>query len=765
MMRYLITFFLSSIALGAFAQCVPQGTNSSRYINNFSTTGGVQNITNNGSGFSTGGYGDFTGIHALRQAKCDPINFNASFVGGTFGFRIWIDLNQNNIFEPSEVVYSSNSYASSHSGSFTIPTTALLGTTRMRIVSHWLNSSGDISPCETGFTYGEFEDYTVIVDNGTCPPPTSCPQDMTINTTTYSNTGLTTCGFGNNFSSSDACSSNYMNGEDIVIAYTPTTSECVNIALSNTGTWVGLFVLNNCPDATGASCLANNTNSSGNPSITNFNVTAGTTYYIVVSTWPSPNCTAFDLNITACAGGSGCVNTTSYGSATAPTNATPVTISTCNYQTEYSTISSVVSGQSYQLGNSCGGYITVRSGTYNGAVVTSGNAPLTFTAPSSGTYYVHWNTNSSCGTSTSCCTTTISCTSCGGGSSPPQDCLGATTICSSNSFSGNSGGYGVQELSSSNNGCLSTEHQSSWYFFQATAAGTIEFTISPQNGTDDYDFAVWGPYPSTSTPGGICPPSSTPLRCSWAAGGGNTGLGNGATDFSEGASGDKWVAPINMGLGDVYILLIDNWSASNSPFNLGIGLSGGASLDCVPLPIELMSFTGEATESGNELQWQTMAEINNDYFVLEASKDAANFVAIGNVDGAGNSVTPREYAFLDQNPLADLTYYRLKQVDFDGKFSYSDIISIKRRGEGEVIISPNPVRDVLNIEIQAAYSGNYSFMVIDMLGAVIEKSVQLSKGSNKVKLTVFSKLSKGFYMLKIVDENNVIISTKKVVKN
>lgn len=758
-MRYFITFLLSSLALGAFAQgntcgspivvsSLPytQSGNTSTYGDNYSSG----NVPATASGAIINGTGNTSYLDGDDVVFAYTPPCNEVITISTTNDNSWIGL-----WAFTGCAFTSTvGYHTSTSGTTrqiaNLPVTG--GVTYYFVISTWP------SPQSTNYSIN-------ITKVSGCSGPTGCTPDMTINTTTYSNTGLTTCGFGDDYSSSDACGSSYMNGEDIVIAYTPTTSECVNIALSNTGTWVGLFVLNNCPDATGASCLANNTNSSGNPSITNFNVTAGTTYYIVVSTWPSPNCTAFDLNITACAGGSGCVNTTSYGSATAPTNATPVTISTCNYQTEYSTISSVVSGQSYQLGNSCGGYITVRSGTYNGAVVTSGNAPLTFTAPSSGTYYVHWNTNSSCGTSTSCCTTTISCTSCGGGSSPPQDCLGATTICSSNSFSGNSGGYGVQELSSSNNGCLSTEHQSSWYFFQATAAGTIEFTISPQNGTDDYDFAVWGPYPSTSTPGGICPPSSTPLRCSWAAGGGNTGLGNGATDFSEGASGDKWVAPINMGLGDVYILLIDNWSASNSPFNLGIGLSGGASLDCVPLPIELMSFTGEATESGNELQWQTMAEINNDYFVLEASKDAANFVAIGNVDGAGNSVTPREYAFLDQNPLADLTYYRLKQVDFDGKFSYSDIISIKRRGEGEVIISPNPVRDVLNIEIQAAYSGNYSFMVIDMLGAVIEKSVQLSKGSNKVELTVFSKLSKGFYMLKIVDENNVIISTKKVVKN
>ncbi|MCW8940218.1 MAG: CUB domain-containing protein, partial [Flavobacteriales bacterium] len=209
---------------------------------------------------------------------------------------------------------------------------------------------------------------------------------------------------------------------------------------------------------------------------------------------------------------------------------------------------------------------------------------------------------------------TISCVPCP--PAPPTNCLGGTTICSDNTFSGNSSGYGVQELNASNRGCLADdENQSSWYFFQATTAGTIEFTISPSNTSDDYDFAVWGPYPSTSTPGDICPPSTTPLRCSYSDDLGDTGLQSGAGDNSEGSFGDSWVNPINMNVGDVYILLIDNWSASGDPFDLNINLTNGASLDCVPLPIELMSFTVEAKEVDNELQWQTMAEINNDYFV------------------------------------------------------------------------------------------------------------------------------------------------------
>lgn len=466
---------------------------------------------------------------------------------------------------------------------------------------------------------------------------------------------------------------------------------------------------------------------------------------------------------------------TQYPFATQSTTSTTlVQVSSCVYGGEWS-VYSVTSGETYTW-TTCGGaafdtQLTLWDNAHNISYAYNDDdcslqSTITWTATFTGTVHLLLS-EYYCLDNSDCMTIQWACTSCGGGSGsvPPENCLGATTICDDNTFSGNSSGFGTQELTSSNEGCLSGEHQSSWYFFQATAAGTIEFDISPQNGTDDYDFAIWGPYPSTSTPGDICPPSSSPIRCSWAAGGGGTGLGNGATDQSEGASGNKWVAPINMNVGDVYILVIDNWSESNSPFDLNIDLTGGASLDCVPLPIELMSFVGEAAETGNELQWQTVAEINNDYFVIEASKDASNFIAIGNIDGAGNSVEVNNYVYYDKSPIAATTYYRLKQVDFDGKFSYSDVVSVRRIEDGEVVISPNPVKDVLNIELKTTQAGNYNFMVVDLLGAVIEKNIHLNKGTNNIKLDVFADLPQGFYMLKIMDENNTIITTKKIVKN
>lgn len=137
-------------------------------------------------------------------------------------------------------------------------------------------------------------------------------------------------------------------------------------------------------------------------------------------------CCTTTITCTSCTATVGCVNTVAYASLVAPVTPAPQTITTCSYQTEYSTITGIVAGATYTVTNSCGGYITVRHTTYNGTLVAQGSAPLTFTATVAGTYFLHWNTNAACGTSSTCCTTTIACTSCS--VSPPAGACTAVNI-------------------------------------------------------------------------------------------------------------------------------------------------------------------------------------------------------------------------------------------------------------------------------------------------------------------------------------------------
>src|ERR1700741_106045 len=143
----------------------------------------------------------------------------------------------------------------------------------------------------------------------------------------------------------------------------------------------------------------------------------------------------------------------------------------------------------------------------------------------------------------------------------------AFALCNTSNFSDTPSGIGTQELGAGNQGCLTTEHQSVWLSVTTNTAGTISFTINPNTNGDDFDFAVWGP-------GSACPPTTAPIRCSWAvknnnfAGtgdNGNTGINStfnsthplGAqNDNSEGAGGNGWVNNIAANAGETYLVLI-----------------------------------------------------------------------------------------------------------------------------------------------------------------------------------------------------------------
>ncbi|PLX03049.1 MAG: hypothetical protein C0594_11135, partial [Marinilabiliales bacterium] len=107
----------------------------------------------------------------------------------------------------------------------------------------------------------------------------------------------TTCGHGDDYSSADACGSSYLNGEDYIYEYTPTSDEIVSIDLTNTDTYTGILVFDGCPDDPNTNCIGGGTSSAGNPSFCGELLEAGTTYYFAVSTYPTPDCTPFDIDI------------------------------------------------------------------------------------------------------------------------------------------------------------------------------------------------------------------------------------------------------------------------------------------------------------------------------------------------------------------------------------------------------------------------------------------------------------------------------------
>lgn len=376
----------------------------------------------------------------------------------------------------------------------------------------------------------------------------------------------------------------------------------------------------------------------------------------------------------------------------------------------------------------------------------------------------------------------ITCSATGG--TPPssyaaQDCYGAYVICSNSNFNYASLGPGVYNdanLGLGNLGCLnsyasipngSAEHQSVWGVFSPSSSGTIGMTIDPAgSSTTDYDWAIWGPYTSVQ-----CPPTGNPLRCSAASAnnsvGAMTGMGNGAIDTEEGTSGNGWVAPINVTAGQVYVMMIDNWNATSAPLTLSWQLSGGASLNCTPLPIELINFTAQKKEKNNYLEWTTATEINNDYFTIEKSLDGYSFKEYSTIKGAGTTTSTNNYSIYDYFPYNGISYYRIKQTDFDGRSTYSDVKSVLNNLEETFVnnIHPNPTNDNINFDFYSPVKGTASIEIYDYTGRIVNVETILIEEGKTTLQAKLENLAKGVYSLKVIFEKTGFTSVSKIIKN
>jgi hypothetical protein len=161
------------------------------------------------------------------------------------------------------------------------------------------------------------------------------------------------------------------------------------------------------------------------------------------------------------------------------------------------------------------------------------------------------------------------------------------------------------------------------------------------------------------------------------------------------------------------------------------------------LPIDLLSFTGNFQQNINHLTWTTASEKNNQGFKIERSYDTKHWLSIGYVKGAGNSETQQTYNYQDDSQLG-LSYYRLRQQDFDGKEMFSNVISIKSESKTKIILSPNPVRNDLVISFESeTYAEEVN--IYDLLGRLIS---QYKKPSSHLKVDM-KNAQVGMYIVEI----------------
>ncbi len=174
--------------------------------------------------------------------------------------------------------------------------------------------------------------------------------------------------------------------------------------------------------------------------------------------------------------------------------------------------------------------------------------------------------------------------------------------------------------------------------------------------------------------------------------------------------------------------------------------------EAVTLPVTLLSFTASKQGAQNLLQWATTQEVNSSYFGVERSDDGVNFTSIGQVDAAGNSSLAKSYSLVDSKPVNGTDYYRLKMVDKDGKFSYSEIRSVNEAVGFGVSIYPNPVENNLNLNFSSDKAETVEVVVVDNGGKVVaEQEVEVLAGASMQSINV-GALSSGSYYVRVVGE-------------
>lgn len=285
----------------------------------------------------------------------------------------------------------------------------------------------------------------------------------------------------------------------------------------------------------------------------------------------------------------------------------------------------------------------------------------------------------------------------------------------------------------------------SWSYFCSLTAGTWQVTV---NGVSGCTLAA----PNQGVQASLFTGTTSAL----------VNQGNSQNPISPGGSWTSGTITVNAG--QCAYLMIDGFAGDACNYNVTLtNLSGG----CIVLPIEMISFEAIEFENEIELKWVTAVEINNDYFILEKSKDGENFEFLSLVDGAGNSSQISNYNFKDRTPLSGTSYYRLKQVDYDGNVTISGVVKLKKPDEeiSDFVVYPNPVPQGIlpSLTLSGETNEIIEVNIYDVSGKLVfsKNHTLLTKQAETLELNLI--LNSGIYF--ISTNKNGKTKTEKLIIN
>ncbi len=535
--------------------------------------------------------------------------------------------------------------------------------------------------------------------------PSNCGATSVIASLPFSESN-TTCCRDDDYTSADGCASSYQDGEDFMYEYTPSSNETIDITLTGTTTFTGIFITDRCPDHPSAVCVANTTSTSGNPMLCGVNLTGGTTYYIMIDTEPGPTCTPFNIIITEASAPTCGLNYSVSSIAYAPdlNNGSDIALPIDDrFSTSYIPIGFDFCFDGFQFNQllvSSNGYVIFDP------IGCSTNQPSVNAAPDAWSEYdINMDIPNTTDAPRNCIMF------------PYQDINPAT-----------GGTIKYQTLGTSPNRRFVLTYYEVPYFSCTSLLFTGQLKLF--EGTNDIEVHL----------------GNKEVCSTWNDQAGILGLHNYNGTIAVVPGGYNYSSP---------------WTASNEAWKFTCNCVG-----CVVLPVELVEFTGEKISTNvNYLKWATATEFNSDYFDIERRDEFSNdFVAIDKVEAAGNSNELIKYSYTDNDAPSGAAYYRLKQVDKDGKYKYSSTIVIGDVGELADIntVYPNPASDMLNVKLNSD-GGEIKISLVAMSGQeiILEENASYY-GFNEVSYNV-SDVPSGVYYLKVSSLKNEVFYKEKII--
>lgn len=239
--------------------------------------------------------------------------------------------------------------------------------------------------------------------------------------------------------------------------------------------------------------------------------------------------------------------------------------------------------------------------------------------------------------------------------------------------------------------------------------------------------------------------------------------------------------PIWNRLGGLFALpTTGNFIVQNIRITLQDGIVGGCGNDYAlddiklstcpaggPTPVEFLGIS--AKQKGNKviIDWSTASEFNNKYFDVEKSADGGlNWNLVASARTNGNSSSKKSYQATDIRPVAGYNYYRIKQVDLDGKYKYSTTVNVKLQvDKSSAVVVANPFFSSIPVEFLSKSNQRVRLMLFDITGKQVANNTwTVPKGNSIKSFTNVGNLQRGMYILNITDENGEILYNGKLIK-